>query len=181
MVDLESMNESVKVKSPTWQARVATIAIGVMGSKLESLLLNYLLYPFVIWWLGLLWGGLTMSLFSLVECYALILFYDWAQKDWLGIELIKSVRDEEQHNWLLRKLSWLMNHSTIAALVVLSLWYDPFITTAYLRRGSYNGLSRRDWYIFLASWALSNGFWILVSFGGVSLIVAAWHWLLMVL
>ena len=63
----------------SWQVRVAIIAIGIMGSKVESLLLDFLLYPFVIWWLGLIWGGLTMSLFSLFECWLLILFYDWAK------------------------------------------------------------------------------------------------------
>ena len=56
------------------------------------------------------------------------------------------------------------------AFVVLSLRYGPFITTACLRHGAYNGLARRDWKIFLGSVVLSNAAWTFVCFGGVSLL-----------
>jgi hypothetical protein len=45
--------------------------------------------------------------------------------------------------------------------------YSAPITTAYLRRGSYSGLSARDWRIFLCSVLLSNAVWALACFGGV--------------
>lgn len=54
------------------------------------------------------------------------------------------------------------------AFVALSLRFDPFITTAYLRRTAYAGLSPRDWRIFLGSVLLSNAAWALVCFGGIA-------------
>ena len=44
--------------------------------------------------------------------------------------------------------------------LVLSLWQDSFIATAYLRSGQENGLSKRDWKIFIASSAISIVYWV---------------------
>jgi hypothetical protein len=38
------------------------------------------------------------------------------------------------------------------ACILLSIKFDPFIVTVYLRRGRFGGLSSRDWRIFLLSW-----------------------------
>jgi hypothetical protein len=55
---------------------------------------------------------------------------------------------------------------------VLSLLSDPFITTAYLRRGAnrYDGMGRREWRIFLTSFVISTGAWIAVTYGGLTLL-----------
>jgi hypothetical protein len=55
-------------------------------------------------------------------------------------------------------------------LVVLSVKFDPFITTIYMRRGAhqYRGMSRRDWGIFAASLAIGNLCWALAMFGGIT-------------
>ena len=34
-----------------------------------------------------------MTLLSFLICWATLLFYDWARKDWLGIETLKQLRD----------------------------------------------------------------------------------------
>jgi len=63
-----------------------------------------------------------------------------------------------------------------AVFLFLSLWYDPFITTTYMRHGShqYNGMSRRDWAIFMSSLLLGNGVWIFACFTGISLVEWVW-------
>ncbi len=40
------------------------------------------------------------------------------------------------------------------SVILLSIKFDPFIVTVYLRRGRFGGMSRRDWQIFLLSWLI---------------------------
>ena len=51
---------------------------------------------------------------------------------------------------------WLLHRSDPVACVLLSIKFDPFIVTVYLRRGRFGGMSRRDWRIFLLSWLIGN-------------------------
>ena len=122
------------------------------------------------------WAGL-MLVFSFLACYGTILFYDWAKKDWLGIETIKGIRHGKSTTRLGRLSSWILTKSDSVAMLFLSIKFDPFITTAYMRDGShqYNGLSRRDWRIFMASLLIGNIYWSLAMFTGISFV--EWFWL----
>jgi hypothetical protein len=94
--------------------------------------------------------------------------YDWLKRDWFGIEFVKGLRFYDGRSRLRRILAWLLNRSDVLAFVVLSIRYDPFITTAYFRRGQYNGLARRDWWVFLGSGLVSNIAWTFVCYGGLA-------------
>jgi hypothetical protein len=59
----------------------------------------------------------------------------------------------------------------------LSIWSDPFITIACLRRGAFNGMTRRDWRIFFSSFLIANGWWALACFGGIEAVSGLWRWL----
>jgi len=50
---------------------------------------------------------------------------------------------------------------------VLSAKYDPFITTAYLRKSAYSGMTRREWAIFFGSGLLANLIWIAICAGAI--------------
>jgi hypothetical protein len=104
----------------------------------------------------------------------LLRLYDWLKRDWLGIELVKGLRLYSGPSRWKRGTAWLLGRGDGVAFVVLSLRFDPFITTAYLRHGAYNGLTRRDWKVFLGSVVLSNAAWTVVCFGGVSLLRRWW-------
>lgn len=135
---------------------------------------DYVLYPFVIWKMGLIHGGVLMSVLSLVTCLLTLWFYDWSKRDWLGIEAVKQLRDGEAKTRLRRWLAWALAKGDIPACIALSLYSDPFITTACLRRGAFQGMSTRDWRIFFASWFISNGWWILACFGGIEFLKGLW-------
>lgn len=95
------------------------------------------------------------------EAFAQLLtiwFYDWSKKDWLGIEAIKELRAYDGTSRFGRFLAWTLRSSEPVACVALSVTSDPFITTVYLRRGKFNGMTRRDWNIFLASWFIGNAY-----------------------
>jgi hypothetical protein len=160
------MSELVRTAS----SRTRTAAQWVIGLSIHHVLeyaFDYVLYPYVIYRLGLIIGGLAMGLLSLLDCLLLLWIYDKLKRDWLGIEYIKGLRHYEGpsrwRHWLGRQLS----RSDALAFVLLSLRFDPFITTAYLRHGSYGGLKSRDWRIFFGSVVLCNASWALVCFGGV--------------
>ncbi len=136
---------------------------------------DYVLYPFVIWRLGLVKGGVTMSVLSLVACLLTLWFYDWSKRDWLGIEAVKQLRDGGAKTRWRRLLAWALAKGDVPACVALSIYADPFITTACLRRGAFNGMTPRDWRVFFASWVIANGWWALACFGGLELVKKLWH------
>lgn len=62
---------------------------------------------------------------------------------------------------LFRLLMWLLRvGGDVIAFFALCIWEDPFITTAYLRHGRCDGLTKKDLFIFFASVLVSNGYWI---------------------
>jgi hypothetical protein len=62
----------------------------------------------------------------------------------------------------------MLEKSDPAAFFFLSVKEDAFITMVYLRHGShqYNGMSGRDWRIFLSSLAVANIYWTLAALWG---------------
>jgi hypothetical protein len=166
----------VAVNLPGYKERAAILGIGLLGNSLIANGFDYVLYPWVIWRLGPLHGAAMMTLLSFLICWATLLFYDWAKKDWLGIETIKELKEYSGDSLLARILRWAMAKGDAALLVVLSVWTDPFVTVAYLRQGAhqYNGMTGRDWGIFMLSLAIGNGLWSVTLFTGMSAAEYAW-------
>ncbi|HEY4514375.1 MAG TPA: hypothetical protein VJH69_03585 [Candidatus Paceibacterota bacterium] len=152
--------------------KIGTIAIGHTFKHLEELLFDFGIYPIVIAWLGTLMGGLVMMALSAFVCWLYLLFYDWAKTDWLGLELLKEARDgDEKHGRIAKLFQRITRRGNWLAFLVLSFFFDPFVTTAYMRHGAhtYAGLSSRDWKIFWASVFVANVWWT----GLMSIVVAA--------
>ena len=148
--------------------RFFTLTLGHSVNALMVYGFDYVLYPFVIWKLGLLHGGVLMSFASLLVCLLTLWFYDWSKRDWLGIEAVKELRDIEPSGSIFRRvLAWAIQKGDVAACVALSIYTDPFITTTYMRRSAYGGMKKRDWHIFFGSWLISNCWWTIACFGGV--------------
>lgn len=157
-----------------WYTRVGELALGISANWLITLGFDYMLYPAVIWWLGLLRGGLVMAGLSLVVCLLTLWFYDWSQRDWLGIEAIKRLKTYEGKNRFRRVMATMLGWGDIPACVLLSVYYDPFITLIYLRPSAFGKLARRDWIVFFTSWALGNAWWMFACYFGVTLLDWAW-------
>ncbi len=153
---LKSANQPIR-----WKERIGLLAAGYTFKRIEELVFDFMLYPAVIAWLGAVIGGLVMTAFSALACYLYILFYDWAKKDWLGLELLKEVRDGEARDGLMGWIQRVARKSDWLAFFALSCYTDPFVTTMYLRKGAdaYNGLAPRDWKIFWASVLVANLWW----------------------
>jgi len=166
---LEKVNQAIR-----WKERIGIVAVGHGFKRGEEFVFNYTLYPAVIAWLGAVTGGLVMTAFSALVCYLYLLLYDWAKKDWLGLELLKGARDgEEKRGRVAHLVQRVAQKGNWTVFLVLSCATDPFMTTVYMRQGAeaYNGFSPRDWKIFWASVLVANLWWTIV----VTLAVASVH------
>ncbi len=144
------------------------LSTGLVAWKLYDYLFDYGLYPLVIWKLGPWRGGALMASLSLFICLLLLWTYDRLRRDWIGIEFVKGLRHYQGRSRWLQILAWLIARGDWVAFLVLSTKFGPFITTAYLRRDAFSGMSGRDWSIFMTSWLLGNLLWTMICYGGVS-------------
>ncbi len=154
---LKSANQPIR-----WKERIGIMAVGHGFKQAEEFVFDYTFYPAVIAWLGAISGGLVMTVFSALICWLYLLFYDWSKQDWLGLELLKGVRDgEEKQGRVARLIQWATRKGDWLAFLALSCFTDPFVTTVYMRHGAeaYNGLSSRDWRIFWGSVLVANLWW----------------------
>ncbi|WP_394754472.1 hypothetical protein [Crenothrix sp.] len=101
--------------------------------------------------------------------------YEKMQIDWVGAGAL--------HNWDNREPSSLsgrlfrrISKKPKAVFVFLCVFCDPFITTAYFRKGRFDGLTAQDWQIFIKSVMVSNSYWICISALLGNGIVTAWEW-----
>ena len=160
--------------------RILTLFVGVfVNSVLLNYVYDYVFYPFMIWKLGVVRGGVIMIILSTFVCYLLLLFYDWSKKDWIGIEAIKELKEYGGNSKFAKAISWILKKGDFGIMVFLSIQFDPFITTAYMRHsiGKYDGLTKRDWKIFFSSAIIANVYWTLMSFAGVSVLEYLWRFI----
>jgi len=142
--------------------------VGVGTYKLLDGAFDYAIYPAAIYTLGPVRGGCVMTTLAVIICFAYLRLYDRLKRDWLGIEFVKALRFYTGSSRARRAFAWLLRASDTFAFVALSLRFDPFITTAYMRRGSFGGLARRDWCVFWGSVLVSNVTWTFACFGGIA-------------
>ena len=124
----------------------------------------------MIYNLGTLRGGVIMGILSGIACIAIIRFYDWSGRDWLGIEAIKSLKSYQGSKLAARLTAWVLRKGDPVVFLFLSIKFDPFMTMAYMRHGAFNGMKGRDWKIFAASIVVGNAYWTLACFSGISII-----------
>jgi len=147
-------------------------ALGATSVSVLVFLFDDILYPFAIWKLGLVWGGLMMASFSAILCFGALIFYDRVRRDLLGLEALKTLREYEGGRVWGKVFSWILKRGDGAAFLFLSIVSNPFVATVYLRRGAYafDGMRRREWSIFVMSFLLSNASWTFACFMGVSFV-----------
>lgn len=156
----------------SYKGRFAELAVGLTATNLIGYAFDYLLYPLVIYNVGILRGGVIMTLVSFTTCITGMKFYDWSKRDWIGIEAIKGIKTYKGTRRIGRMTAWVLTKSEPVMILFLSIKFDPFVTTAYMRHGvhQYNGMSARDWRIFLSSVAISNLYWTLAAYMGISVV-----------
>jgi hypothetical protein len=170
--------KKVAAKVAAQRERIATLVLGHTVFHAIEQIFNYGIYIPVIGFLGIVYGGGLMTILSFLTCYGILKFYDWSKTDWLGIEVAKDVR-EFGPEWVKRLqaksligkilwwpfsriilfLLWSLKKGGTIAFFALSIYTDPFTTTVYFRKVAFDGLTKRDWLIFVASVLIGNIYW----------------------
>ena len=131
---------------------------------------DYVVVSFLLWKFELIKGGVMVFILSSIVDLLTLKFYDWFKKDWLALETLK---DLETHKGFVGKIFTFVHDKTaFVSVVLLSLVVNPFVITAYMRKGAfqYNGMTKRDWLIFMSSSVISNFYWIVVVGFGVEIV-----------
>lgn len=150
-------------------ARVSGWAGAHLAKEQVDNFFDLIVTPIVLAWataqfglMGPLIGTVIMIGVNGIVCLFALRLYDWAKKDVLGLETMKSLRERPPQGlfeWLVHP--FVRMGGDVGAFIALSILDDAFVTTAYLRKGAhqYNGLSARDWWIFTASLFFSTVIW----------------------
>jgi len=175
--ELESIRNVVKTRLGTalsLKSRLVELSLGLTVNQLTVWAFNFFLYPFVIYKFGVLNGGIVMTFLSFMACILTLRFYDWSKRDWLGIEMIKGLKGYRGDKGIGRITSWILKKSDPIVFLFLSIKFDAFITTVYMRRGKFNGMGKREWAIFMGSLIVGNAYWTLACYMGITLVAWAW-------
>lgn len=164
---------------PSWlrrhRRRLAEIGAGHAIYATFNFFFDQVLYVYVVYRFGLLVGGAAMTLLSLVGCLVTLLVYERMRIDWVGSGSLAYIEQHPNPAWWQRVVLWATRRGALVIFLVLCIFQDPFITTAYFRRASFDGIRSRDWQIFFASVVVSNLYWTLRSGAVAAILVGAWH------
>lgn len=155
--------------------RLGSSGAFLIFDRMISKLFDYGLYPlmFLIFdrvlggYLGFFLAGITMTLLSLITCWAWVYFYDSLEVDLLILEDIRRLRNngcsqEGIKGWTAR----ILKKSNFLSFIIVSVLYDPFFTSIFMREDEESQGIRgtKAWAIFLGSVVVSNIYWWLPSF-----------------
>lgn len=157
---------------------------------------DYIIWPIIQGVYG--WAGLVVLItMALINNFAILLWYQHKKVDWFGVNEIESIKakghlwvhETSNHKNLIRRFSlyipakilqlmlWLLNKNDIFAFATLTLWQDSFITTIFLRHGSFKKLGVRDYVIFVSSTILSCVGWAILMQFVITALRALWGWM----
>lgn len=139
---------------------------------------DYVLYVYVVYNWGMLIGGGMMMLLSFLLCASTLAVYESLQIDFMGVGLLNEWHTKKPKT-LSGRLFRHVNKNKVAVYIFLSLFTDPFIITAYFRKGQFNGLTARDWRFFLLSTLIGNLYWICVTALLGNGTASLWQWVIM--
>ncbi len=174
-------NSAITISNQSWLARhrrrIAEVGIGHAIYATFNFICDHIIYVYVIYRFGLLVGGVLMTTFPLVQCAATLLIYDRMGRDWVGAGSLAHLSELPEPNCWQRIIRRAMRHGNTPIFLALCFFQDPFITTAYFRRGRFGGLLARDWHIFFASVFVSNLYWTLRSGAIAAVLFSLWQFL----
>ncbi|MFO1434975.1 MAG: hypothetical protein U1F34_00850 [Gammaproteobacteria bacterium] len=148
---------------PNAVSRLAWMGSGHLLYGLFNHFFDFVLYPFVVYRLGVVVGGTAMTLASLAQCAVTLIAYQRMGIDWVGGSLIDDIAKSYSNARLGRVLAHLTSNSRALTFFALCAVTDPFIVTAFFRRGRFHALTAQDWNLFLASVVVCNLYWIVVA------------------
>jgi len=146
----------------SWFA-VATVATGWTITEVINSVYDGVIWPSVqaIWGAnGLPW----LFLGAIVINMSMLMFYQYTEKDWLGISALENLKQKVVRNndgnpsITARIMIFAIRNDSIITFALLSC-YDSFICCAFMRKGKKGRLRGRDYLIFILSTIMSCTLW----------------------
>lgn len=150
--------------------------LGVFGAvvtliEAQGHLFDYIAYPAAILWLGVIKGGMLMTVISFLLSYVIIIWYNKTKQDWFGIEWLRLRSIVESKTLSGRMLSFILRLGKWPAYIAITV-YDPAYGFIFLRGRQSVGftLTKADWAWFVVTELIGNLVWILFVSGAIELI-----------
>jgi hypothetical protein len=162
--------------------KALTVATGYGIYIFLGQLYDYVLWPIVQGYHGMT-GAVAMSVGAVVTNFIVLHAYQRMGIDWLGFGVLQTLQARIRTfanrlpalpSRIMQSLLRLPRSKPLAFLALASLT-DSFLTTAYLRKGRFGPLEKRDLAIFAGSSVLSCAAWTLVNEGVIGLIKSQWE------
>lgn len=145
--------------------QIFQISVGYFLYACLNFVFDYIFYFYIIYRFGTVTGGALMLILSMLICASTLIAYERFRIPWIGVNALHVMSQKENPNIIERLLVWLSRQNPTIIFLVLCIYQDPFITTAYFRGDKFTELSIYDWKIFFASVFVSNLYWIVIASG----------------
>jgi hypothetical protein len=162
-------------RSRPMSVRLSIVGIGHSLYYASSFLFDNVLYVYVVYEWGMALGGLFMSMAAFSLNIVTLFVYQAMKIDWIGSGLIRELRLKDSPSRIERFLLWANDRSKLMIFVILNVYQDPFVATAYFKEGDFSQLTYRDVWILVASAMFSNLYWIVVAAGIGNSIAFIWN------
>lgn len=164
------MADKTQIIYTDWKHKIGLWTTGIGSYYVFTWVYDYLIISGLLLYFGVLNGGIIAMILSTFIDLLSIKFYDWLKKDWLTLETIKEL--DEKKGIVGKLFRFVHDKGYVITVLSLSFFLNAFLVTAYMRHGAfqYNGMTKRDWVIFLTSSIVGNGYWILAFAGGITVI-----------
>lgn len=152
------------------QGRLALAITGQLLYNAFNAVVDFMLCPALVLWLGLINGGLAYLAIALVIDLTTMIAYDRIKKDFLGLELVKELRGFIGRKLLRsqQKIAELPMAAKMAIVLLISWRLNPFQVVVFMRHANEyrSGMTREEHWIFWVSYVWGNLLWILLM-GGI--------------
>jgi hypothetical protein len=147
---------------------VAEVGVPLTIYEIFNRVYDWGFYPFAIWYLGYIWGSLVATLGSFVSCAVLYYLYDVMKVDWLRANAARSLSNKANNNTFEKFFAWIGSPKKtlrdrvagVSLFIALNWAVDPLIVAIFFKQKHFEGLTTKDWLIFLASVTTANLIWV---------------------
>lgn len=158
-------------------ARLSMIGVGHGLYYVFNFFFDNILYVYVVYEWGMVRGELFMTMLAFSLNIVTLLVYQTMKIDWVGSGFIRDLRHKETPNRIERFLLRANDRSKLLIFIILNMFQDPFVATAYFKEGNFSRLTYRDVRILIASVIFANLYWIIVAAGIGHSIAFVWDFL----
>lgn len=149
--------------------KIREIGIGLVAYESFNHLFDFVFYPVVIAYFGVLDGGAIAISLSFLINSVVFLTYEYLKIDWLGAHALRELADAENQSNAAKLMTWLAStkktwwEKAISPVVFigLTLPIDPLIVAIHHRRAHFKGITARDWFLLWGATAAANMWWLL--------------------